>query len=67
MAYTHSIIWIETLTKGALAGMEVDKGFPIVNPASKANQQVLDRLIADPNVRDAQIVEEGARRIYSQR
>lgn len=67
MAYTHSITWIETLTKGALAGMEVDKGFPIVNPNSRANQRVLDRLIADPNVRDAQIVEEGGRRRYNPR
>lgn len=55
MGYTHSITWIETLTKGALKGIEVDKGFSIVNPASRANQRVLDRLIADPNCRDAQI------------
>ncbi len=56
MAYTHSITWTETLTKGVLAGIKVDKGFPIVNPTSRANQTVLDRLIADPNCRDAQII-----------
>ena len=56
MAYTHSITWTETLTKGVLAGIEVDKDFPIVNPLSRANQRVLDRLIADPNCRYARIV-----------
>ena len=56
MLYTHTVTWTETLTKGVLAGLEVDKDFPIVNPASKANQRVLDRLIDDPNCRDARII-----------
>ena len=53
---THSVTWTETLTKGVLKGLEVDKYFGIVNPTSRANQRVLDRLIADPNCRDAKIV-----------
>ena len=65
MAYTHRILWEETLTAGTLKGMEVTKDFPIVNPGSLANQNCLLRLRLDPKVRNARIVENGLK--YTQR
>ena len=56
MSYTHKIIWDETFTKGNLKGLEVTKQFSITRPGSRSHQKVLDRLQADPNVRNARIL-----------
>ena len=65
MAYTHRIIWEETLKAGTLKGMEVTKDFPIVNPGSLANQSCLLKIRLDPNTRNARIIENGPK--YTQR